>query len=138
VFKNEEPGPRGGAARNVCCFLAATDLFLGSASFLAPRLVLRLLAPGQEPEGEVLMRRTGALWLFFLAVQVWAALHPDRPRALRAVAVLRLQEVPADPVWLAGGKGFGLFGRLGIASAPLVNLASGLYLWHAANRLEGA
>lgn len=123
-------------AGNVCRFLVAADLVLGGASFFAPRLVLKVLAPGNEPEGEALMRRTGALWLFFLAVQSWAALRPDDPRALRAVAVLRLQEVPADPVWLAWGKGFGLFGKVGTASAPLVNLASGLYLWRAAARLE--
>ncbi len=129
-------GPGILTARNVCRFLVATDLVLGGASFFAPRLVLRALAPGSEPEGEALMRRTGALWLFFLAAQAWAAFHPDDPRALRAVAVLRLQEVPADPVWLAWGRGFGLFGKVGVASAPLVNLASGLYLWRAAGRLE--
>lgn len=129
-------GRRVLSAVNVCRFLVATDLVLGGASFFAPRLALKALAPGSEPEGEALMRRTGALWLFFLAVQAWAALRPDNPRALRAAAVLRLQEVPADPVWLAWGKGFGIFGKLGLASAPLVNLASGLYLWRAAARLE--
>ena len=119
-----------------CGFLTATDFFLGGASFLAPRLVLKLFSPGRDPQGEALMRRTGALWLFFMAVQAWAALHPENPRALRAVALLRLQEVPADPVWLATGEGFGLFGKLSMASAPLVNLCAGLYLWHTASRLE--
>ena len=133
---SSEQGRSALSPRNVCLFLAATDLVLGGASFLAPRLVLRLLAPDSGPEGEALLRRTGALWLFFLAAQAWAAFHPDDPRALRAVAVLRLQEVPADPVWLAFGKGFGLFGRLGMAAAPLFNLASAFYLWRGASRLE--
>ena len=53
-----------------------------------------------------------------------------------AVSILRLQEVPADPIWLASGEGFGAFGKFGLVFAPIFNLAAGLFLAHLAKELE--
>ena len=50
--------------------------------------------------------------------------------------MLRLQEVPADPLWLATGEGFGAFGKFGLVFAPLFNLFAGLFLRSLANDIE--
>lgn len=123
-------------ARLVCWGLVAFDTLLGGLSMLSPELVMKTFSPGAEPEGAPLMRRAAAIWLFFIPVQIWAAIRTDNPRALRAVAVLRLQEVPADPIWLATGKEFGWFGKFGLVFAPLFNLCAGLFLWMFARDLE--
>ena len=116
--------------------LAAFDILLGGSALAVPSLVLRLFSPRQPPAGEALLRRAAAIWLFFVPVQLWAAFNPENPRALRAVSILRLQEVPADPIWLASGEGFGAFGRFGLVFAPIFNLAAGLFLAHVAKELE--
>ncbi len=126
------------AARVVCAWLFALDVALGVGALFAPKTLMRLFAPERETEDLALVRRTGALWLFFAPVQAWAALRADDPRALRAVAVLRLQEVTADSVWLSAGRGFGWFGKAGIATAPLFNLGSGAFLLHLARRLDAS
>jgi hypothetical protein len=126
------------AARIVCAWLFVLDIALGAGALFAPRTFMRLFAPGGRIEDYALVRRTGALWLFFAPVQAWAVARASDPRALRAVAVLRLQEVPADSVWLLTGRGFGWFGRSGIASAPLFNLATGAFLLGLARRLDAA
>ena len=123
-------------ARLLCANLAAFDILLGGASLAAPSLVLKLFSPRQPPAGEALLRRAGAIWLFFVPVQLWAALRPENPKALRAVSILRLQEVPADPIWLAAGEGFGAFGKFGLVFAPAFNLIAGLFLAHVAGELE--
>ena len=66
------------------------------------------------------------------------ALKPENAKALRAVSILRLQEVPADPIWLAAGEGFGVFGKFGLVFAPVFNLMAGLFLAHVAGELEEA
>lgn len=123
-------------ARLICWSLVGFDALLGGLSMASPRLVSRIFSPGAEPEGVPLLRRTAAIWLFFIPVQVWAAVNTRNPAALRAVAVLRLQEVPADPVWLASGKQFGRFGKFGLVFAPSFNFAAGFYLWMLARELE--
>ncbi|MHB8893688.1 MAG: hypothetical protein ACYC99_00715 [Candidatus Geothermincolia bacterium] len=125
-------------AKLICAGLAVFDTVLGGASLLAPRLVARTFSPGAEPEDLSLLRRAATIWLFFIPVQIWAALRTENPNALRAVAILRLQEVPADPTWLATGKGFGIFGKFGLVFAPVFNLVGGLFLWKVAKDLEAA
>jgi len=123
-------------ARLLCVNLAAFDILLGGSALAAPSLVLKLFSPKRPPTGEALLRRTASIWLFFVPVQVWAALKPKNPKALRAVSILRLQEVPADPVWLATGEGYGAFGKFGLVFAPVFNLAAGIFLAHVAKELE--
>jgi len=123
-------------AKLICWSLVGFDALLGGLSMASPRLVSRIFSPGTEPEGFPLLRRTAAIWLFFIPVQVWAAVRTRNPAALRAVAVLRLQEVPADPVWLAAGKGYGRFGKFGLVFAPLFNLSAGSFLLVLARELE--
>jgi hypothetical protein len=125
-------------AKLICWSLVAFDVLLGGLSLAAPETVLKLFAPGGEAHGTPLLRRAGSIWFFFVPVQIWAALKTDNPVALRAVSILRLQEVPADPVWLATGEDFGIFGKFGLVFAPVFNLVVGTYLWWLARKLENA
>ncbi len=120
----------------ICFGLFLFDMLLGLSSLIAPRTVQKLFQPYAEPQGEWFLRRAATIWLFFVPVQLWAMLRADNPKALRAVAVLRLQEIGADPVWLATGEGFGKIGKFGLVFAPLFNLFVGSYLWYAAKVLE--
>lgn len=135
-MEEQATDPRVLVARLICWSLVGFDILLGGLSLVAPRLVMKLFAPGAEPQGMPLLRRAGSTWVFFVPVQVWAALNADNPRALRAVSVLRLQEVGADPMWLATGEGFGWFGHAGLVFAPAFNLLVGAYLWWLARKLE--
>ena len=123
-------------AKLICWSLVGFDALLGGSSMLAPEPVMKVFAPNAEPKGAPLMRRAAAIWLFFIPVQVWAAVKTENPTALRAVSILRLQEVPADPIWLATGEEFGWFGKFGLVFAPLFNLVVGLFLWMLARDLE--
>lgn len=123
-------------AKLICWSLVGFDILLGGLSMVAPGLVMKTFAPDAEPEGAPLLRRASAIWLFFVPVQVWAPLKTDSPTALRTVSILRLQEVPADPIWLATGEGFGIFGKFGLVFAPLFNLVVGVFLWLLARDLE--
>lgn len=123
-------------ARLICWGLTIFDLALGGLAVLAPRLLMRLLAPGEEPADVAPLRRAGTIWLFFVPVQAWAGVNTENPAALRAVSVLRLQEVPADPVWLATGSGFGWFGKFSLILAPTFNFAVGCFLAHVARLID--
>lgn len=138
VVKEESLGLQVLVARLLCWSLVGFDALLGGLSMFAPKVVMKLFAPGAEPEGASLLRRAAAIWLFFIPVQVWAAVKAENPRALRTVSILRLQEVPADPIWLATGKGFGIFGKFGLVFAPIFNLVAGSFLWRLADQLENA
>lgn len=116
--------------------LVGFDALLGGLSMFAPDLTLRIFAPDAEPQGHPLLRRAAAIWLFFIPMQLWAAVKTENPTALKSVAVLRLQEVPADPLWLATGEGFGIFGKFGLIFAPLFNLFAGTFLWKLGSDLE--
>jgi len=135
-MEEESAGLKITIAKLLCWSLVGFDALLGGLSLVAPKTVLKLFAPGAEPEGTPLLRRASAIWLFFIPMQIWAAIKTDNPMALRAVAVLRLQEVPADPLWLATGEGFGAFGKFGLVFAPLFNLFAGLFLRSLANDIE--
>ena len=123
-------------AKLLCWSLVGFDILLGGGSLFAPEAVMKLFRPSGEPEGTPLLRRAASIWLFFVPVQVWAAIRTENPTALRSVAILRLQEVPADPLWLATGEGFGFFGKFGLVFAPIFNLVAGTYLWLLARQLE--
>jgi len=124
------------AAKLVCMGLALFDIALGGFTVLKPRWMMRILAPGEEPAGEALLRRSGTTWLFFAVVQAWAAMDSQNPVALRAVAVLRFQDVPTDLVWLSSGSGFGWFGKFSLILAPTFNFMVGCFLAHVARRIE--
>jgi hypothetical protein len=122
-------------ARLLCAGLAVFDALLGGASLVAPKLVSRAFRPDVEPQDVSLLRRAGSIWSFFIPVQIWAAVKAS-PVSLRAVAILRLQEVPADPVWLTTGEDFGFFGKFGLIFAPIFNLVGGVFLWKVASDIE--
>ena len=123
-------------AKLICWSLVGFDILLGGLSLVSPETVMKAFAPEGGFQGAPLLRRAGSIWTFFVPVQFWAALKTKNPTALRAVAILRLQEVPADPIWLATSEGFGFFGKFGLVFAPLFNLVAGTYLWWVARQLD--
>jgi len=111
--------------------LAVFDTALGLASVAAPQVVADLLWPAAGPGGLALIRRTGAIWLFFAAVEATAV---ARPGLVRLVALLRWMDVPADALWFLFADGLTTFGKLGIGLAPLANIAIGAALWRSTSR----
>lgn len=106
--------------------LALFDLVLGGVATLAPDTYMALIHPYHEGSISPLLTRTGVLWLVFCGVQGIAALDPaERPGWVFAAGVLRLMDVPADPVYGLASHDLGWLGTLGLTSAPLFNLASG-------------
>jgi hypothetical protein len=136
VMEAEAIDPKILIAKLILWSLVGFDILLGGLSLVAPRLVMKTFAPDAEPAGEPLLRRAATIWAFFVPIQLWAAIKTENPTALRAVSVLRLQEVPADPMWLATGEGFGFLGKFGLVFAPIFNLIAGAYLWWVARQLE--
>lgn len=114
--------------------LALFDIALGLTTTAFPDLYDKLLHNGPSEEGSTdrkLLSRTGTLWLVFAAVQGVAYLEPEnRPEWVMAAGVLRLMDVPADPVYYERSRNLTGIGRLGLLSAPIFNLASGgLFLY---------
>lgn len=124
--------------RILCSYLVIHNMILTAYSLFSPRKVLKFFQPQVEPEPQTLwlLRREAAGWLLFILIQLWATIRADDPRALRAAALLRLQAVGPDAMWLVMGEGFGKVGKISLASASLFNLAAGTYLWKAARALE--
>lgn len=114
--------------------LAALDLALGLGAIVAPGVVAAILWPEAGAGGLVLLRRTGAIWLFFAAAEVAALARPGDAARLRLVALLRFMDIPADALWAAFAAGLTPFGRAAIGLAPVCNLIFGVILWRAAGR----
>jgi hypothetical protein len=115
--------------------LIVFDLALGLGSILAPSLIEALAWPTASVDAGVLLRRTGAIWLFFALAELAAFSKPTGER-LRLVAVLRWMDVLADTLWLAFGSGFTTLGLLAIGAAPVCNLGFGILLWRYAARRD--
>jgi hypothetical protein len=113
-------------------FLVVFDLGLGLGSIVAPSLVASLAWPAGSGDATVLLRRTGAIWLFFAAAEIAAFLKPSSDR-LKLVALLRWMDVPADTLWILFGSGFTTLGWVAIGAAPACNLCFGVILWRAAS-----
>ncbi len=105
--------------------LCIFDIGLGMTASLLPNMYKRLIhGAGKTNSGDPqLLQRTGTLWLVFAGVQGIAAGNPeDRPGWVMATGVLRLMDVPADPVYYADSRNLTSIGRLGLLSAPVFNL----------------
>ncbi|MEM3085933.1 MAG: hypothetical protein QXT68_02180 [Halobacteria archaeon] len=123
------PGRHMRHARVLVGALAGFDIWLGGTALLAPAFYVSLLHPGTAGDPTYLLQRTGVVWLGYAAFQAVAALRaPKEPAWLLVVAALRLIEVPADPVYIAGVTGLSQMGLMGIGGAPVFNLVVGLYL----------
>ena len=119
--------------------LTLFDIGLGICALVFPKLYLKLMHP---QAGELhlsatrsLLARTGLQWLFFAAVQGWAATDPvERPGWVMASGVLRLMDVPADIGYLLTDDDLGWLGKAGLVVAPLFNLGVGAVLVYAGYR----
>jgi hypothetical protein len=102
------------------------DLALGSGALLAPAATLRALGHRRPaPETEELFRRSGPVWLTYVAAHVAAAHRGDR-EDWWALAWLRATEVATDVVW-SRSPGFARPGaRTGLWLAGAANTAMAL------------
>lgn len=136
----DDPGPSGVSVRSnrgvvglrlALGGLAVLDLGLGLTALLFPDVYLAWMHPVAAPAegGSVaLLRRTGALWLGFAAVQGVAALDPiGRPTWLLAAGAFRLLDVPADLVYFLSAGPLSGPGFYGLLFAPWFNLAVGAW-----------
>ena len=132
----EDPGSGENAtkAAGMCRNLAIFDGISGATAVLAPRLMMKVLARGGPPEDAQLLRRAGVGWLAMAAVQARAMLMPDDPAALKAVAVVRLMEVPSLLLLLRSRSR--ILGKLVLWSAPVLNVAVARVLWKWAREME--
>jgi len=132
----EDPGSGENAtkAAGMCRNLAIFDGISVATAVLAPRLMMKVLARGGPPEDAPLLRRAGVVWLAMAAVQARAMLMPDDPAALKAVAVVRLMEVPSLLLLLRSRSR--ILGKLVLWSAPVLNVAVARVLWKWAREME--
>jgi len=109
--------------------LALFDAILGAGAALAPNTYLASMHPRfreLHPHGPTyLVNRTGALWLFFAAAEVFAAMRPSQPELLMLVGGLRLMDVAADLFYLLRSDDLGAFGRAALIVSPLFNACVG-------------
>lgn len=125
------------AARYPLLGLALFDVALGATATFAPELYSTILHGSAETvdSSGALLPRTGTLWLVFAGVQGVAALDPvDRPSWVLAAGVLRLMDVPADPVYYLNADQLTPLGTAGLLSAPVFNLLTGAFFAYAGYR----
>lgn len=115
--------------------LAVFDVALGSTAVFLPDVYGSIMHPGltdltAEAPG-FLLSRTGVLWLVFALVQGVGALDAEnRPGWVLAAGVLRMMDVPADPVYYLTADDLSWLGELGLLSAPVFNaLTGGVFLY---------
>jgi dihydroflavonol-4-reductase len=121
-------------ARKLNLGLAAFDVALGGFALFAPRGYLRVMHPRSDGGPTHLVSRTGAVWLFFAAVEALAAARPESPEWTFLVGMLRLMDVPADLVYLLRADDLGAVGRAGLLGSVLFNAAGGAWLVATARR----
>lgn len=119
--------------------LALFDLVLGSTAAFLPDLYRTIMHPGlaelHTGAPDYLLTRTGVLWLVFSFTQGVASLDPvNRPGWVLAAGVLRLMDVPADPVYYLVADDLSRLGSLGLLSAPLFNALTGGFFLYAGYR----
>jgi dihydroflavonol-4-reductase len=118
--------------------LAGFDLVLGTTAVVFPDLYAKIIhGPNGLPAGSslYLLARTGTLWLVFSGVQAMAAIDPIKHKTwVLAAGVLRLMDVPADPVYYLSADNLSTLGTLGLLSAPVFNFISGAVFVYAGYR----
>jgi dihydroflavonol-4-reductase len=118
--------------------LALFDLLLGTTAVAFPDFFTRVMhgSTGLEGEGPLyLLTRTGTLWLVFSGVQAVAAIGPAEFKSwVVAAGVLRLMDVPADPVYYLSSDRLTTLGTLGLLSAPVFNFVTGAVFVYAGYR----
>lgn len=112
--------------------LAVFDIVLGTTATFMPELYTTILHGSSESASisgpMYLLPRTGTLWLVFAGVQGFAGLDPVNRKAwVMAAGVLRLMDVPADPVYYANSENLTLLGEIGLLSAPVFNFLTGSF-----------
>jgi hypothetical protein len=113
--------------------LGLFDLGLGAQAALWPLSYIAAMHPqlaALHPSAPLYwLTRTGAIWLFFAALEILAAVAAKPPAVLiLMVAMLRLMDVPADLAYLVSADDLGRLGRAALMFSPLFNLTVGLSL----------
>ncbi len=109
--------------------LCLFDLFLGITAVFLPGFYMRLLQPDAAADPTYLLGRTGMLWLGFSVIQGAAFFwYGGFPEWVLVVAVLRLNDVPADLYYGLADLSLGGFGRLSLLFASVFNTIVGIVL----------
>jgi hypothetical protein len=111
--------------------IALTLLDVGLASFalIAPQRWFLAMhgQPYADPAG--LLARTGAIWAAFALLQLIATVRWQRSSLwLPLVAGVRLTELFSDWTYLLAADATTIAGKIGMLSAPVVNLVVAIYL----------
>ncbi|HSA58445.1 MAG TPA: hypothetical protein VLJ37_02015, partial [bacterium] len=109
----------------LCLVLGIFDLALGGTALFSPQTYADLFHPNLADPQIDLIARTGCLWLFFAAVELFA-FYKKTPLWFFAVGLLRLLDVPADLVYGTLAAGASPLSRAAIFLAPVFNLVSGI------------
>lgn len=134
---------RIGAARGrlvdvILIALVAFDLLVAVGAFLLPQLWYRLLHDAAYVDPQGLLRRTGAIWAAFAAVQILAL--PRWRRAahwLLLVTGIRLSELFADWTYLVFAESITPFGTAALLVTLPANLLICWFLYATWRKLAG-
>ncbi len=96
------------------------DLVNGVVAATLPQTIGEALFTSQlAPEGLNLVRRTGAYWVCFGAIELYAVAQRKNPFALALAAAVRGIDGVADVIWLASAS-FTTLGWILIGLSPLL------------------
>lgn len=112
--------------------LAVFDLCLGATAIFFPGFYMSIMHFHGSAQHYYMLQRTGVLWLFFALCQGLSFVFAEKiPVLVFLVGMLRLMEVPADPVYLLTSRDLTLFGKFALMFAPVFNLFAGSFLIYA-------
>lgn len=136
---NARIGPaRGRLVDVILIALVAFDLLVAAGAFLLPQLWYRLLHDAAYVDPQGLLRRTGAIWAAFAAVQILAL--PRWRRAahwLLLVTGIRLSELFADWTYLVFAESITPFGTAALLATLPANLLICWFLYATWRKLAG-
>jgi hypothetical protein len=109
--------------------LALFDLGLGIVALGFPDFYQRVLQTDPGPGPTYLLGRTAIIWLGFCLAEVIAFFFYRRlPEWVLIVAVMRLDDVPADLYYRFADPSLGQFGKMTLLFTPAFNLVAGILL----------
>jgi len=110
--------------------LALFDLSLGIMALGFPTVYLSLLEPTSVHVSTYMLQRTGIIWLGFFAAETIAFFFYDRlPEWVLIVAVMRVDDVPADLFYRFADHELGWFGKWTLMLTPAFNIVAGVALF---------
>lgn len=110
--------------------LAIFDLGLGVLALFFPRVYLELLQPGAVHGPTYMLGRTAIIWIgFCLAETIAFFFYRLLPEWVLIVAVMRVDDVPADLYYRFADHSLGNFGKWTLLLTPLINTIAAIALF---------